>query len=176
MTDQQKEFLHLCIVEQVSYKNIAQQLNLPNATLTIWYEELKQERLVISAIRSLWLRKSISLPFIDFYNWYLTQERKCFYCDITEAEIELLISTQRLTTKRLATRGRKLELDRKESEIEYDNFNNIVFACYWCNNAKTDTFTEEEFKTVGKAFKNIWQKRLKEPSVLVGDNTDQRKI
>lgn len=31
------------------------------------------------------------------------------------------------------------------------NANNCVFACYWCNNAKTDAFTDEEFMPIGKA-------------------------
>lgn len=57
MTDQQKGFLHLCIVEQVDYKSIAQKLNVPKSTLTKWYEELKEERVKISGIRSLWTRK-----------------------------------------------------------------------------------------------------------------------
>jgi len=29
------------------------------------------------------------------------------------------------------------------------NDTNCVFACYWCNNAKTDAFTEKEFKPIG---------------------------
>jgi 5-methylcytosine-specific restriction endonuclease McrA len=58
--------------------------------------------------------------------------------------------------------GRKLELDRKDPDLTYENLNNLVLACYWCNNAKTDTFTNEEFMKVGEAFKAIWQKRLAE--------------
>ncbi|MDR0560263.1 MAG: hypothetical protein LBG92_08825 [Prevotellaceae bacterium] len=30
------------------------------------------------------------------------------------------------------------------------NSENCVLACAWCNNAKTDAFTEEEFKPIGK--------------------------
>ena len=160
MTDQQKEFLHLCVVEQLNYKTIAKKLDLPNSTLTSWYEELKEERLKIASIRTLWRRKKITIAFPDFYKWYLSQERKCFYCDITEQEIKELLDSGRLTTKRIATRGRKLELDRKRPEVEYDNFDNLTFACYWCNNAKTDTFTEEEFFKVGKVFKEIWRQRF----------------
>lgn len=160
MTDQQKEFLHLCVVEQTNYKTIAQKLNVPKSTLTQWYEELKEDRLKIAEIRNLWTRKKIKMPFGDFYKWYLSHERKCFYCDITEQEIKELLDNGRLTTKRIATRGRKLELDRKQPNLEYDNFDNIAFACYWCNNAKTDTFTEEEFKKVGQVFKEIWKTRL----------------
>jgi 5-methylcytosine-specific restriction endonuclease McrA len=100
------------------------------------------------------------MAFSDFYKWYQSRERKCTYCEITEAEIKELIDTGRLTTKRLTTRGRKLELERKQSELEYDNFENLAFACYWCNNAKTDTFSEEEFLKVGSVFKEIWKQRL----------------
>lgn len=160
MTKQQKEFLRLCIVEQLKYKSIAEKLNLPNATLTSWYDELKEERLEIASIRKLWARKKIKMSFPDFYNWYLSCEKKCFYCDITEPKIKELIESGRLTTKRLSTRGRKLELDRIKPELEYDNLKNLAFACYWCNNAKTDTFTEDEFLKVGKVFKEIWKQRF----------------
>ena len=71
-----------------------------------------------------------------------------------------MLDSGRLTTKRIATRGRKLELDRKQPELEYKDFDNIVFACYWCNNTKTDIFTEEEFKKVGEVFNEIWKDRL----------------
>ena len=160
MTEEQKEFLQLCIVEQTNYKTISEKLNVPKSTLTAWYDELKEERTKIAEIRSLWARKKIKMPFNDFYKWYLSHERKCFYCGITEQEIKHLLDSGNLTTKRIPTRGKKLELDRKEPNLLYDNFENIVFACYWCNNAKTDTFTEEEFKKVGEVFKEIWKTRL----------------
>lgn len=159
MTDQQKDFLNLCIVEQVDYKSIAQKLNVPKSTLTKWYEELREDRVKIAGVRNLWTRKKIKMSFSDFYTWYLSHERKCFYCEITEQDIKQLLDSGKLATKRINTRGRKLELDRKKPELEYDDFENIVFACYWCNNAKTDTFTEEEFKRVGKVFKEIWKER-----------------
>jgi hypothetical protein len=110
MTDQQKEFLHLCVVDQTDYKTIAQKLDVPSSTLTIWYEELKEERLKIAEIRILWTRKKIKMPFGEFYKWYLSHERKCFYCDITEQEIKMLLGSGLLRTKRIATRGKKLEL------------------------------------------------------------------
>ena len=159
MTDQQKEFLRLCIVEQEKYKTIAQKLNVPNSTLSKWYGELKDERVNISGIRNLWTRKKIKIPFSDFYKWHLAQERKCYYCDITEEQIKEQLDKGRLSTKRIVTRGKKLELDRKQPDLEYSS-GNIVFACYWCNNAKTDTFTVDEFKKVGQVFKEIWKTRL----------------
>jgi 5-methylcytosine-specific restriction endonuclease McrA len=162
ITDQQKEFLDLCMIEQLTYRQIAEKMNVPGSQLSKWYEELKEERLNIAAIRILWLRKKINLPFRDFYYWYLKHEKKCVYCDIREPEIHHLLDTNRLHTKRLATRGKKLELDRKDPNLHYDDLNNLVFACYWCNNAKTDTFTFEEFKQVGEVFKGIWKRRIED--------------
>ncbi|MFA9392550.1 MAG: hypothetical protein ACERKD_22255 [Prolixibacteraceae bacterium] len=160
MTEQQEQFLHLCLVEQTDYKTISQKLNVPRPTLTVWYEELKAERQKIAQIRILWTRKKISIPFSEFYNWYLTHNEKCAYCEITEEEIKQLLDSGKLTTKRIATRGKKLELDRKNPDMNYDDLDNLVFACYWCNNAKTDTFTEAEFLEIGQVFKNIWKARL----------------
>ena len=160
MTDQQKEFLELCIVEQLDYKTITEKLNVPRTTLTTWYEELKEERIKIAEIRNLWTRKKLIISFNDFYKWYLSKDKKCVYCDITEQEIKQLLASGRLKTKRIATRGKKLELDRKEPDLPYDDLDNLVFACYWCNNAKTDTFTSVEFKQVGEVFKSIWKKSL----------------
>ncbi len=160
MTDQQQEFLRLCIIEQEKYKDIAVKLNVPNSTLTQWYEELKEERQAIADIRNLYTRKKINLPFSEFYSWYIAPERKCHYCDITESQIKMMLETGRLDTKRIATRGRKLELDRKQPNLKYDDLDNLVLSCYWCNNAKTDTFTEDEFKKVGEVFKKIWKDRL----------------
>lgn len=160
MTNQQKEFLYLCLVEQLDYKAISVKLDIPRYTLSIWYDELKEERMKIAAIRNLWTRKKLTIPFDNFYHWYLLQEKRCIYCGITEQEIKQLLDSGKLKTKRIATRGKKLELDRKEPDSTYDDLNNLVFACYWCNNAKTDTFTSEEFIEVGKVFKNIWTKRL----------------
>ena len=159
MTEQQTEFLRLHIVEQVKYKTISQLLNIPQTTLTTWYEELKNERTKIAEIRNLWTRKNIKLAFSEFYKWYLSNESKCCYCEITESEIKLLLEAGLLTTKRIDTRGRKLELELKQPDLPYDNIENLALSCYWCNNAKTDTFTDEEFKAVGNVFKSIWQSK-----------------
>lgn len=43
----------------------------------------------------------------EFYEWYISQEKKCFYCGITENEIKEFIEKKKITTKRLVTRGKK---------------------------------------------------------------------
>lgn len=86
------------------------------------------------------------------------ESRRCEYCGITENHIAKLKEDKKIHTKRL--RGNSLEFDRKEAYSEYKK-SNIVLACYWCNNAKTDEFTYEEFKeNIAPAIKNVWSNRL----------------
>jgi 5-methylcytosine-specific restriction endonuclease McrA len=160
MTDPQKEFLRRHLIEQEPYQTIINQMGVTRSDLSGWYEELKTERMAIAKIRDLWLRKKVTEAFADFYAWYTGQERKCGYCGITEAEIKRLLEAGLLATKRIDTRGKRLELDRRRPEAAYDDLNNLILACYWCNNAKTDTFTAEEFSEVGQVFAKIWQQRL----------------
>jgi hypothetical protein len=94
--------------------------------------------------------------FNDFYN---TTIKKCFYCGITEDKISQMIENKSIYTKRLFVRGRTLEIDKKNPKGNYDK-ENMLFCCYWCNNAKTDEFTLEEFKPIGEIIKEIWKKRF----------------
>jgi len=87
----------------------------------------------------------------------LLKQKHCKYCKITETEIKALADKHQLFKK--SERGWSLEVDRKNSNYEYTK-DNCVMACYWCNNAKTDEFTHEEFMLVGTAIEYIWIKRL----------------
>ena len=82
----------------------------------------------------------------------------CFYCHITVGDINELIDKEKIFKKR-ETRGFSMEIDRKDPNKEYSK-ENVVLCCYWCNNAKTDEFTETEFKTIASEIKEVWQKRL----------------
>ena len=88
----------------------------------------------------------------------LLNNKCCHYCKITVQEIEELSEKRLLYKKNF--RGWSLEIDRLNSNYEYTP-NNCVMACYWCNNAKTDEFTESEFKEVGKIITGIWKNRIK---------------
>jgi hypothetical protein len=44
--------LNLCIVEQLTFKEISEKLKLPKEILTIWYDELKADRIAIATIRT----------------------------------------------------------------------------------------------------------------------------
>lgn len=106
--------------------------------------------------------------FDQFYNnWFSKEifEKGCFYCGTTNKTSEALYSIQRDGKRTDATRGgkrgKRLELDRINPNLPYDNFENIVWCCYWCNNAKSNFFTKNEFepiaKEIGRAIKKIME-------------------
>jgi 5-methylcytosine-specific restriction endonuclease McrA len=86
----------------------------------------------------------------------LIKAEQCAYCGISIPEVVELANKQQLFKKNY--RGWTLEVDRKNSNFEY-SATNCVMACYWCNNAKTDEFTHEEFIEVGKTIRKIWDER-----------------
>ena len=83
----------------------------------------------------------------------------CSYCGISLAQIEELGKNGKLNNKRSDTRGYTLEIDRMLPNLEYSK-DNCCMACYWCNNAKTDEFSPEEFKPIARGINKIWNKRL----------------
>lgn len=164
MTDQQKEFLFQAVIEQESYDTISLKTGIDRGNFTKWWEELKEEREELSAIRQLWRSKlgdpaAVQDTFDSFHKWFLTTERKCHYCGISEEQIDQLWQKDPMLTKR--KRGKALEIDRKKPNNSYEDIQNLVLSCYWCNNAKTDTFSEEEFLEIGKAIREVWEKRLR---------------
>lgn len=95
-------------------------------------------------------------PFDEFKRKLDEKDKRCHYCDITVDEINLLIDRKKLFNKH-DTRGFELELDRNANE-EYTK-DNTVLCCYWCNNAKTDEFSQGEFEKIGKVIREIWNER-----------------
>lgn len=95
-------------------------------------------------------------PFEQFQQ--LTSATKCYYCELTPDEIVAMADLGVLNKKK--DRGWKLEIDRLDSNFEYRP-SNTVMCCYWCNNAKTDEFTRDEFMEIAKAIRNVWNNRLR---------------
>ena len=158
LTDKQKEFIWLAHGEGVGFDEIANRLNVDRKDISTWEIELKSEWNKIAAVRKIYMQKNLSTSFNEFFEWYMNLTPKCDYCGITEEEIKRLFEQDPDITKR--NRGRKLEIDRKLPNSEYDDLTNNVLACYWCNNAKTDTFSYGEFKKIGKVINTIWTHRL----------------
>jgi hypothetical protein len=98
----------------------------------------------------------------DFKLFYLenSKDRKCYYCGTDEQEIEILRQKSLIKTKRF--RGYEMEVDRKNSNKEYFLLN-VNLCCYWCNNAKSDEYSEAEFRDfVAPGIKKVWSHRLGE--------------
>lgn len=88
--------------------------------------------------------------------------QKCSYCGISPEQVERLNQNAPyefgLTIR---GRGKKLEIDQlipKKGYIE----GNMTLCCYWCNNAKTDTFSPKEFKEIARGINRVWNEKLKQ--------------
>lgn len=94
----------------------------------------------------------------NFIKWYVGQtSRKCCYCGCNEEELKAFYMANE--SKRKRTRGRSLEIERKEDEPYSER--NCELACYWCNNAKSDVFTVKEFEPIGKAIGRAIKARIR---------------
>lgn len=82
----------------------------------------------------------------------LSAVKECYYCGISTETIGQLADNGQLNKKK--DRGWNLEIDRLNSNLEYTP-ENCVMCCYWCNNAKTDEFTPEEFKEIAKGIRKV---------------------
>ena len=71
------------------------------------------------------------------------------YCNLKEIEQFTIINNGLLKSKRFfveknGNRGKYLEVDRKEPNGPYSK-DNCVLSCYFCNNDKSDIFTESQY-------------------------------
>lgn len=146
------------MIEGKSYDAVSEELGVHREELSKWWSILGDERERLHHWRTKWRN---SLPQVDFWPFYekMTSSNCCYYCGITTAEIEQLFLRRLVHTKR--NRGRELEVDRMIAKEDYSNMDNLVLACYWCNNAKTDEFSAIEFRTIGTAIGQALRARLK---------------
>ena len=127
-------------------------------TITIpWSYEPKTEKQLKEWYES--KRRDGSSEFIDyadFMGWYEenVKDKRCHYCELTERESQEIIHTGLLTSNRFPLNGRFsqgvnrgywLEVDRRNPKGKYSR-ENCVPSCYFCNNDKSDVFTEEQYK------------------------------
>ncbi|MFW5803636.1 MAG: hypothetical protein ACOCWG_00225 [bacterium] len=82
----------------------------------------------------------------------------CGYCKITLETINLLVNKKKIF-KKPYQRGYSMEIDRRKPNLEY-TAENCVPCCYWCNNAKTDEFTDDEFISIAKEIRKSLENRL----------------
>ena len=97
--------------------------------------------------------------FEDFYSWFGSQGKKCYYCGVEEHVVQQIVVQGILTSNRFPlngkimqgrSRGMWLEVDRIHPKEKYTG-KNAVLCCYFCNNDKSDVFHGIEYK---KFFQN----------------------
>jgi hypothetical protein len=101
-----------------------------------------------------------STTFLAFQDWFNLEVFKqgCHYCGLKNDECYQLFLLRPYATRN-GKRGRRLELDRMNPILDYDELHNLKWCCYWCNNAKTNFFSEIEFRPIaieiGKALREL---------------------
>lgn len=85
--------------------------------------------------------------------------RKCSYCGVKESQLRYMLTVRSGRGERLEY-DRVISRDRNGNKVDYC-IENVELACYWCNNAKTDTFSPYEFKGIARAINQIWNVKLK---------------
>jgi len=93
----------------------------------------------------------------NFIKWYINETKQCYYCGCGEEEINKFYNSDKSKRKK---RGKRLEIERINPNEDYEE-KNCKLSCYWCNNAKSDTFTEHEFKSIGLEIGCIIRNRIK---------------
>lgn len=121
-----------------------------------WWKEVGDEKFKYEQIH----REQYCISQQEFHNLFASQaELCCEYCHTTETQLKTLIKAGQIQTKRLRTRGATFEIDCRNPHLGYTQ-GNLAICCYWCNNAKTDEFGQEEFQPVAEAMSLIWKGRL----------------
>jgi hypothetical protein len=101
-------------------------------------------------IKSLW-----KISEEDFLKWYLKKMKNgCHYCK--QDDVVYALKKNKFPEKGKGAFRRFLEIDRRNSSSS-DGYkkSNCVLACYPCNNAKSNVFTEKEFKKIGKTIAKV---------------------
>jgi hypothetical protein len=92
----------------------------------------------------------------DFLSWYENniKDSKCAYCGLSERDSQRLVHEGKLKSLRFpiygtissgVNRGYWLEIDRKIPTGYYSK-ENCNPSCYFCNNDKSDVFTDSQYK------------------------------
>jgi len=109
---------------------------------------------------------------VDAIKKLLHNNNTCSYCGATQEQINEIDKKEKLKQEKSEdyqesygltsrTRGKKLEVDQIDPKRGYVE-GNITLCCYWCNNAKTDTFSAQEFKEIARGINIAWNMKIKQ--------------
>ena len=146
------EFFKRKIFHKESIVKIKKENELSSKKIDDWYKSIEYEQIqriknkLESKLKQFAKNENIQIDItpqylISIYLWFTNEEKKCYYCNLSEDDLDSLNNQYGHINKRYPKRGKVLEIDRKISSVSYLNINNLVLSCYWCNNAKTDTIS-----------------------------------
>lgn len=103
----------------------------------------------------------------------INQKFKCFYCRYDIRNIQQLIIKGDLGLRKRGRHGYSglhFELDHKNANKNDNSAKNLVAACYYCNNDKSNTISDEVFlKYFGPQRKLTFKKLFKDSGLKESD-------
>ena len=96
----------------------------------------------------------LNITKAEFLAWVRSQDRSCFYCGVSEADLPLLGLVSQIGHPVQA-----LGIDRLDANVGY-KIGNIELCCFACNKAKGNVFSTEEMGRIGEAISTVWNSRL----------------
>lgn len=100
-----------------------------------------------------------------FLEWYDNQKESCNYCGITQSKLHRIVKSRngKLTLNQKTKRSKgTLEIEKLNPNLGY-TFNNAVLSCPFCNNAKSNMISEEDWrKFFAPAMKDYFNTILKD--------------
>ena len=144
--------------------------NLNNFKHLIWDEEIIEQINATNVVYNRICNRNDNVEKQAIDDLLNQNPKQCYYCGIDMKTINELnnasVSNSSLSWSH--SKGLTKRQTRMTLEVEQLNPNggyvkgNIVWACSWCNNAKTDTFTEDEFKNIACGINIAWNDRLQQ--------------
>jgi 5-methylcytosine-specific restriction endonuclease McrA len=172
--DDKELFFEKLFINSELKNDICKDMDLTGEEYTEYSQRLDRERRCeieeIKRVRSLYHNKKsleeFEFPdFKSFCNWhknqYEHQEGKCYYCGVEEKVVAKFFEKKyHAGHAGKRNRGKHLEIERKDATTNLYNKENCVLACYFCNNDKSDIFSEDEYREYLKNRKRFFNTQI----------------
>lgn len=172
--DQSEKIFESLYIDLTLFQKIRNEFDLSKEKFAEYCADFESKRaaeiIEIRRVRQLYNNKKNELDefrfssFKEFYTWHKNQfeiqKGECFYCHTHESTIRTLFDKNIISSVRQLNRGQHLEVERKDGKNKLYNAANCVLACYFCNNDKSDIFSERDYLLYLKDRKSYFVNKL----------------